>query len=121
VVTDPAVEAPATVAREELTVPGGDGSPRPAYLYWPEHPSGATCVLVEASTDRAGRLCAELQCVVLSVPARAIEDRVAALEWARENVPGRPFYVGGSGAAQACARLREAGTPLPDLQLVGEL
>ena len=98
-------------------MPGGDGAPRAASLFWPEHPSGATCVLV-GSGDSAGELCRSLQSVVLSVEPAGPDDVVAVLGWARENLPGRPFYVGGEGAARACARLHEEGNPLPDLQLL---
>jgi acetyl esterase/lipase len=118
--TDPVL----AVAREDLTLVGTDGTPRPAYLYWPEHPGGATCVFVDGTDDLVSRLCVELQCVVLSVSrGHGLDDVVAALEWARENLPGRPFLVGGHGAGSAlvrsaCQQLDDGGLPLPDLQLL---
>jgi acetyl esterase/lipase len=139
---------PAGVAIGGVTVPGPDGGGLPLRLYRPTARTGRAPVVLyvhgggmimgsAASDDAvAGRLCAELGAVVVSVDYRlapehpypaAVRDCQAALDWTQAHAdgldadPDRLAVVGGSaggGLALATALLaRDRGRPAARLVL----
>lgn len=137
------------VAVRELNVPGGGGAQLPARLYTPPNAKGGEPLLVyfhQGGCVLGGLwtcdtwcsiLAEDAGCVVLNVDYRhapenkfpaAVDDAVAAYEWAAANAKalgadGRRTGVGGDSAggylaAVVCHAMKRAGKAQPALQLV---
>ncbi len=139
----------ARVAVKDMSVPGGGGTPLPARLYTPPGATGREPLIVylhQGGCVLGGLWTCDTWCsilaedagvVVLNVDYRhapehkfptAVDDAIAAFEWARENAaalgadPAR-VGVGGDSAggylsAVICHAMKRAGKAQPALQLL---